>query len=147
MAKRWVQAVGIEDVGTDDEVVGGRFMPVGPIGSALLESCAIAFGISAANDEGGSVLVGLHDVGTKCRGDDAGQAGPCSELEDAGAFYGALGELVRKRNGGGPQRDAVGQARLITSQEVIFVLVAEDGTGMEDRPGMATEREAVLLEG
>src|SRR5690606_8011379 len=113
---------------------------------ALLRRDGVALGVLATDDEGGRVLVGLHDVGAEGRGDDAGQARPCAELEQALAAHAARGELVREGDGGGPERDAVGEARLVAAQEALFVFVAQDRAGVQDGPGVAVERQAVFFE-
>jgi hypothetical protein len=46
-----MDAVGVEDVGADDEVVRIGFAPCGPIGGSLLEHDAVALRVPATDDE------------------------------------------------------------------------------------------------
>jgi hypothetical protein len=141
-----VEAVGVEDVRADDQVVRVGFAPLGPVRGSLLEHDAVALGVPAADHERRLVAIGLHDAGAERRGDDAGQAGACAELEQAQTTHRARGELVRERDGGGPECDAIGQAWLIAAQELFLVVMTEDGAGVQDGPRLPSERQAVFLE-
>src|SRR5688572_17325034 len=134
-----MQAIAVQDVGANDIVVGAGFGPFRPVGSALLDGGTgrvVAFGVPLTDDECSSVLVGLHDTSAEGGCDDAWQPRAGTQLEQGYAAYGARRDLVCERDGGRPERDAVRQARLIPPQEPVLVLVAEDGTSVQDGPGV-----------
>jgi len=61
------------------------------------------------------------------------------------------GAYVADRNADpqlGPGITALGvaQARLIAAQELLLVLVTQDGAGVQDRPRLPSERETILIE-
>jgi len=92
-----MQLARVEDVRADDQIVRGLVGPRGPVGGALLERDAVAFGVALGEVERERLTIGLHDVRAARGGDCAGEAGASAELEYALAGEIAFGELVCER--------------------------------------------------
>src|SRR5687768_2446346 len=148
-AQRRMEALRVEDVGAEDEVVVLCVRPPGPVGETVLDRAdAVAFRVGPPQREHAVVAIGLEDARAVGRRDDSRQTGPRPELQHplAGELARARRKLVREGDRRRPEGKSVWRLVTLLAQQALLVLIAERRACMGDRPLVRAESEMVLVQ-